>query len=97
VQKMANIEKFTKKELKGIGVGLKPTVRVGKDGLTENVVTELKNQIKINRVVKVKILPSSVEKKQEIAEEMAERSATKLIEIRGSTILLCNPRHYKGD
>jgi RNA-binding protein len=90
VQKMANIEKFTKNELK-------PTVRVGKDGLTENVVTELKNQIKINRVVKVKVLPSSVEKKREIAEELAERSVTKLIEVRGSTILFCNPRHYKGD
>ena len=97
MKKMANIEKFTKKELKGIGVGLKPTVHVGKDGLTENVVTELKNQIKINRVVKVKVLPSSVEKKREIAEELAKRSGTMLVEIRGSTILLCNPRHYKGD
>ena len=97
MQRMANIEKFNKKELKGIGVGLKPTVYVGKDGLTENVVTELKNQIKINRVVKVKVMASSVDQKREIAEELAERSATKLIEIRGSTILLCNPRNYKGD
>jgi RNA-binding protein len=94
---MANIEKFTKKELKGIGVGMKPTVHIGKDGLTENVVTELKNQIKINRVVKVKVLPSSADKKREIAEELAERSGTMLVEIRGSTILLCNPRHYKGE
>jgi len=97
VQKMANIEKFTREELKGIGVGLKPTVHVGKEGLTENIVIELKNQIKINRVVKVKVLPSSADKKREIADELAERSETKLIEIRGSTILLCNPRHYKGD
>lgn len=94
---MANIEKFTRKELKGIGVGLKPTVHVGKEGLTENVVIELKNQIKINRAVKVKVLPSSADKKREIADELAERSETKLIEIRGSTILLCNPRHYKGN
>ena len=97
MQKMANIEKFTRKELKGIGVGLKPTVHVGKEGLTENVVIELKNQIKINRAVKVKVLPSSADKKREIADELAERSETKLIEIRGSTILLCNPRHYKGN
>lgn len=94
---MANIEKFSRKELKGIGVGLKPTVHVGKEGLTENIVAELKNQIKVNRVVKVKILPASVEKKREIAEELAERSGTILVEVRGSTILLCNPRHYKGD
>ncbi len=97
MQKMANIKKFNKKELKGIGVGLKPTVHVGKDGLTENVVTELKNQIKTNQVVKVKVLASSVDLKREIAEELASRSGTKLVEIRGSTILLCNPRNYKGD
>jgi RNA-binding protein YhbY len=48
-------------------------------------------------VVKVKVLPASVEKKREIAEELAERSGTILVEVRGSTILLCNPRHYKGD
>lgn len=94
---MANIEKFTKKELKGIGVGMKPTVHVGKDGLTENIVGELKNQMKTNHVVKVKVLASSVDQKREIAEELASRSGTKLVEIRGSTLLLCNPRNYRGE
>ena len=94
---MANIEKFTRKELRGMGVGLKPTIHIGKDGLTENVVTELKNQIKINKVVKVKVLAASLDRKREIAEELASRSGTKLVEIRGSTILVCDPRHYQGD
>ncbi len=97
MRKMANIEKFTKKELKGIGVGMKPTVHVGKDGLTENIVGELKNQMKTNHVVKVKVLASSVDQKREIAEELASRSGTKLVEIRGSTLLLCNPRNYRGE
>ena len=97
MRKMANIKKFTKQEAKGIGVGLKPTVHVGKDGLTESIVAELKNQMKTNHVVKVKVLGPSVDQKREIAEELANRSGTKLIEIRGSTILLCDQRNYQGE
>jgi RNA-binding protein len=94
---MANIKKFTKKEVKGIGVGLKPTVHIGKEGLTDSVVAELKNQMKTSHVVKVKVLGSSVDQKREIAEELANRSGTKLVEIRGSTILLCDQRNYQGE
>jgi RNA-binding protein len=82
----------SKKELRGQGTALKPTIHVGKDGLTEGVVDEVKNQIKVNKLVKVKVLASSSQEKKELAEELASRSGAKLIEVRGNTILLCDER-----
>jgi RNA-binding protein len=85
-------KKLTKKELKGKGNELKATMHIGKEGLTEGLVEELKNQIKANRLVKVKVLASSADAKREMAEDLAQKAGAELIEIRGNTILLCDRR-----
>jgi len=84
----------TKKELKGEGMGLNPTIHIGKAGLTESVVEEVKNQIKKNKLVKVRILASSSQDRHELAEELASRASVRLIEVRGSTVLLCDEKVY---
>ncbi len=85
-------KKLTKKELKGKGTELKATMHIGKEGVTEGLVEELKNQIKANRLVKVKVLASSAEMKREMADELAIKSGAELLEVRGNTILLCDRR-----
>ncbi len=85
-------KRLTKKELKGKGTGLKATMHIGKEGVTEGLVEELRSQIKANRLIKVKVLASSAEMKKEMAEELATRSGAELLEIRGNTILLCDSR-----
>ncbi len=84
----------TKGQLKGEGMELKPTVHIGKGGLTDSVIEEVKNQIKKNKLVKVKVLPSSSQEKHELAEQLAARAGVRLIEVRGSTILLCDEKVY---
>ncbi|MGD1059985.1 MAG: YhbY family RNA-binding protein [Methanomassiliicoccales archaeon] len=73
---------------------LKPTVHVGKGGLTDSLVEEVKNQVKKNKLVKVRVLASSSQEKKELAEELATRTGVMLIEVRGSTILLCDEKVY---
>jgi RNA-binding protein len=85
-------KKLTKKELKGKGTELKATMHIGKEGLTEGLVEELKNQLKVNRIVKVKVLASSAVMKKEMAEDLAEKSGAELLEVRGNTILFCDRR-----
>jgi RNA-binding protein len=82
------------RELKGEGMDLKPTVHVGKGGLTDSLVEEVKNQVKKNKLVKVRVLASSSQEKKELAEELATRTGVMLIEVRGSTILLCDEKVY---
>lgn len=84
--------KLTKKELKGKGTELKATMHIGKEGVTDGLVEELKNQIKAKRLVKVKVLSSSVDMKREMATDLAEKAGAELLEIRGNTILLCDRR-----
>ncbi len=67
-------------------------VRIGKSGISENVLKEIKRRLKEKRVIKVKILKTAlkVEGKDrfEIAKEVSEKIGAKLVEVRGRTFIL---------
>lgn len=71
---------------------LKPTVYIGKGGLTENIIAEIKDQIKKNGVIKIRILrsaeSSSFMDKKMFAEKIAEKSNTDILDIRGNVIVI---------
>lgn len=75
-------------ELRGKAQAIKPTMHVGKEGVTESVVGELVAQVKKHKLVKVRVLPNPDADKREIARQLAERSGAVLIEIRGNTVVL---------
>ncbi len=75
-------------ELRGKAQSIKPTMHVGKEGVTESVIEELKAQIKRSRLVKVKVLPSVEADKRETARKLSESAGAELIEIRGNTVVL---------
>jgi len=75
-------------ELRGKAQLLKPTVYVGKEGITGSVVLELTKQLKKNKLVKVKMLASVETAKEEVAEQLVRDTASTLIEIRGRTVVL---------
>jgi RNA-binding protein len=62
-------------------------VRIGKKGVTEEVVKEIKRRLDQHKVVKVKI-GIEVEDRREFARLIAEKANAKLIEIRGYTFIL---------
>ncbi|MBD3230701.1 MAG: RNA-binding protein [Candidatus Lokiarchaeota archaeon] len=64
-----------------------PHIIIGKHGW-ESVIDEFKRQIKKNKVIKVKLLKSArVHPVEEIAQSLAEKTNSKLIEIRGYQII----------
>jgi len=69
---------------------LKPTVIIGKQGVSESVIFEVKEQLKNQKVIKVKILKSAREEmdRKEIAENVANSTGAKLVELRGNTFIL---------
>lgn len=69
---------------------LKPVLRIGKNGLTENVIKELKNQLKKKKLIKVKLLKSFIEgkDKKKIAKEIANKTNSKLIQQIGFVVVL---------
>ena len=59
---------------------LQPAIRIGKQGITENVVKQIIAIMKKKRVIKVKFLPSAIhDNKKELVKELAEKTHTKII------------------
>ncbi|WP_321429327.1 YhbY family RNA-binding protein [uncultured Methanolobus sp.] len=77
-------------QLKNEATKIKPIINVGKNGITDSVVEEIKKQVKANRLVKIKMLRTSAEGEdiKTSAEKLAEATKTTLIDVRGSTVVL---------
>jgi RNA-binding protein len=86
------MNKVKKKQLIGKGSELEPTVHIGKEGLTDGVVEEVRAQVKRAKLVKVRLLPNSELSVDEVAAELSERSGTVVVDVRGFTVLLCDTR-----
>jgi RNA-binding protein len=67
---------------------LKPTVQIGKDGLTEQVAEELRRQVKAKGIVKVRLNPSYQVDAKKAAVELSEVSSSNVVDVRGRTIVL---------
>jgi len=79
---------MSRKELIKKGSELDPTIHVGKEGLSEGIIEEVKAQVKRSKLIKVRVLPSADQDKDEVAEELAQRTGARVVETRGFTVLL---------
>ena len=84
------MEKDKLYRLKKEASALKPIIQIGKNGITESVIEELKKQIKANRLVKVKLLKSASygQDMETLANQLAEATNSNLIEVRGNSVVL---------
>ena len=80
-------------ELRGKGQALQATVYIGKEGITASVLDEIARQLDKHKLVKVKLLPALELDRKEAAAELAFRSASVLVEVRGRTVLLAKESH----
>jgi RNA-binding protein len=71
----------------------KPTVLIGKNGVTPEAVEEISKQLDKRGMVKVKLLKSALinKKAKDLAEKIAQQKEATLIDVRGHTFVL-----YKG-
>jgi len=84
------MEKEKLYQLKSEANQINPILNIGKNGVTETLIEELNKQMKVNRLVKVRILKSAEEGKdvKVIAKEIANATRSTLIEVRGRTVVL---------
>ena len=78
------------KELKSKAMILDPIIIVGKSGLTDSAVKEIKIQLKKRKLIKIKFLRSIVKEKgkKELAQELASRTDSKIIMKVGFVVVL---------
>jgi RNA-binding protein len=67
-----------------------PTVHVGKEGVTAQIVGEVAKQLDAREMIKAKILKTALKETEakDIAAKIAEETESELVEVRGHTFLL---------
>lgn len=73
---------------------LKPTVRIGKKGVTEAQIREISKHLDARRKVKVKVLKSALleDTVENIAQKISSKTDSKIIQIIGHTFTLYKPK-----
>ncbi len=86
-----------KDERKIRGKSLDPIMRIGKSGITENVINDLKEHLKKRGLIKVKILRAYIEEKgkKEAFENLATMTGAEIIDIVGFTAVLAKKNKNK--
>lgn len=79
-----------KRRIKGALSAEKPTVHVGKEGATIQIMNEVAKQLEAKEIIKAKILKTALqeEEAETIAAKIAEQTESELVEVRGHTFIL---------
>ncbi|MCI5148450.1 MAG: ribosome assembly RNA-binding protein YhbY [Candidatus Electrothrix sp. MAN1_4] len=79
------------KYLRGLGHHVDPTVYVGKEGISENVVQSVIDALRTRELIKVKLGQNCEVPKKEAAEQLAKDSGAALVQLIGKMVLLYMP------
>ncbi len=87
-----SMEKY---ELKKKASSLSPLVRIGKSGISENVISEVDKQLKLHELIKIKLLRSCLEDtdRKTFASELAAKTGSLLVLVQGNVVTLYREKH----
>jgi RNA-binding protein len=76
------------RHLRGLGHHLKPVVMIGRDNITEQVMSAVEENLTAKELIKIKIQEGCSLDRQDVASRIAERAGASVVQILGKTILL---------
>ena len=74
--------------LRGLGNALDPVMQIGKEGLSENVITSVNLLLEARELVKVKVLKNSDDDVRSIADEIALKLKAEVVQVIGNIFIL---------
>lgn len=74
--------------LKSKSTGIPTTLHIGKNQITDAIITEINNQFKHTDLIKIRFLKGFREDKKDAAARIAELTGSELIDLRGNTAVL---------
>ncbi|MBT5021857.1 YhbY family RNA-binding protein [Candidatus Woesearchaeota archaeon] len=91
------LTKERKQKLKSDARRLTPLIRIGKNGVTENILNELNTHLKKRQLIKLKLLPAYTDEisradKKKICVEISKKTKSELIEQMGGVLVLYKSR-----
>ena len=64
------------------------TINIGKNGVNENVIEEIKRQLKANEIVRIKFAKNIARDKDDYIDEIVTKTRAKLIDVRGHVAVI---------
>ena len=64
------------------------TINIGKYGVNENVIEEIKRQLKANEIVKLKFAKNIARNKDDYIDEIVTKTRAQLIDVRGHVAVI---------
>lgn len=77
-----------KRYLRSLAHHLTPIFQVGKGGVNDNMVKQIKEALEVRELIKVSILQNNDDDKHDVAAALAEGAEAELVQLIGHTIVL---------
>ena len=77
----------TKKEMMNRALSAM-TINIGKSGINDNVIEEIKRQLKANEIVKLKFAKNIARNKDDYIDEIVSKTKAQLIDVRGHVAVI---------
>lgn len=74
--------------LRGLGNALDPVMQIGKDGISENVLTGVNLLLEARELVKIKVLKNCDMEASEMAKIVAEKLQAEVVQVIGNIMIL---------
>ena len=83
--------------LRGQGNSIKPTVYLGKDGISDALLNSLGEAFNNRELVKVRVEKSCELERKEAGHQLAQAAATHMVQVLGNSLLLYQPNPDKPE
>lgn len=74
--------------LKGLAMTMDPIFQIGKASLTPEIIQAINEALEARELIKISVLKNCIDDPREIAETMAERSHSQVVQVIGKKIVL---------
>ena len=74
--------------LRSIAQNLQPIFQIGKNGVNDNQIEQLKNALEAREIIKITMLDSTPADKHSIADEIAEKTGSEIVQVIGKKLTI---------
>lgn len=80
--------------LKGLAMNIEPVFQIGKSGLSPEVTEAVRETFNTRELVKITVLKNCLEDPRQMAEALADRTGSQLVQVIGKKIVLYKESKY---
>ncbi|MDG5813500.1 ribosome assembly RNA-binding protein YhbY [Chitinispirillales bacterium ANBcel5] len=85
---MSQLSTKQRQYLKGLAHSLNPVIQIGKDGLSEGIISQISESLDDHELIKINLLESSGLDRNEAAEEICRKTGAQKVQVLGFKIIL---------